>query len=325
MNLKNRIRRNALIAATTLVAAVCMPRPASAQDYGAMVQQSVNRMNQIIANAQQASNNMVQQRMRDPQVQASYQQHLAQSRASGRQAMDFPTYTYNWIHTRGFTREGIAHAQASENGMRANEMAAVQRLRDAQAGRGAAMQQQRDSYFANQGEAGRGLMARALTGRATARRSRCRTHGRRTLATTTKATPITWTSRASTSSAAGTVTGTRSLARTSTAPKVRPREADHGPECGRRHCAHHRALVTAGGLRDTAAPATSGTTVFSIALPIALAASARSNCAWRLIQKCGVVPNNRPRRKAISAEMPASARQIKSIRRCGTPMFFATR
>ena len=161
MNLKNRIRRNALIAATTLVAAVCMPRPASAQDYGAMVQQSVNRMNQIIANAQQASNNMVQQRMRDPQVQASYQQHLAQSRASGRQAMDFPTYTYNWIHTRGFTREGIAHAQASENGMRANEMAAVQRLRDAQAGRGAAMQQQRDSYFANQGEAGRGLMGQS--------------------------------------------------------------------------------------------------------------------------------------------------------------------
>ena len=45
--------------------------------------------------------------------------------------------------------------------MRANEMAAVQRLRDAQAGRGAAMQQQRDSYFANQGEAGRGLMGQS--------------------------------------------------------------------------------------------------------------------------------------------------------------------
>lgn len=116
MNHNNRFRLNALIAATTLVAGVCLPRLASAQDYGAMVQQSMNRMNQIIANAQQASNTMVQQRMRDPQVHASYQQHVAQSRASGRPAMDYPTYTYNYIYTRGFTREGIAHAQASAAG-----------------------------------------------------------------------------------------------------------------------------------------------------------------------------------------------------------------
>ncbi|MEO8133869.1 MAG: hypothetical protein ABI831_07840 [Betaproteobacteria bacterium] len=40
-------------------------------------------------------------------------------------------------------------------------MAAVQRLRDAQASPGAAQQQQRDSYFANQPEAGRGLMGQS--------------------------------------------------------------------------------------------------------------------------------------------------------------------
>ena len=172
MNCTNRFRLNALFTAIKLVAAVSLSGVASAQDYGAMVQQSMNRMNQIIANAQQTSNNMVQQRMRDPEVQASYQQYLAQVRASGRPAMDFPTFTYNYIYTRGFTREGIAHAQANENGMRNNERAALQRLRDAEAGRGAAMQQQRDVYFANQGEAGRGLMGqstyRAANGASTA-------------------------------------------------------------------------------------------------------------------------------------------------------------
>ncbi|MBK7473688.1 MAG: hypothetical protein IPI73_26690 [Betaproteobacteria bacterium] len=40
-------------------------------------------------------------------------------------------------------------------------MAAVQRLRQAEAQRGAAQQQQRDGYFANQQEAGRGLMGQS--------------------------------------------------------------------------------------------------------------------------------------------------------------------
>lgn len=161
MNYTNRVRKHAMIAATTLITAIGLPRLASAQDYGAMVQQSMNRMNQIIANAQQGANNIIQQRMQDPQVHASYQHYVAQCRASGRPAMDYPTYTYNYVYTRGFTREGVAHAQANEAGMRANERAAVQRLRDAEAGRGAAMQQQRDGYFANQGEAGRGLMGQS--------------------------------------------------------------------------------------------------------------------------------------------------------------------
>ena len=154
-------RRHALIAAISLSVAVALPLSASAQDYGAMVQQSMARMNQIVANAQQGVGNIVQQRMRDPQVQASYQQYLAQKRAYGQQAMDYPTYTYNYVYTRGFSREGIAHARNTENGIRANETAAVQGLRDAQANRGAAQQRQRDSYFAGQQEAGRGLMGQS--------------------------------------------------------------------------------------------------------------------------------------------------------------------
>ncbi|MBK7469950.1 MAG: hypothetical protein IPI73_04190 [Betaproteobacteria bacterium] len=161
MKRTNRFRKHALLAATALFAAAALPASVSAQDYGAMVQQSMNRMNQIINNAQQGVNNIVQQRMYDPQVQASYRQYLAQKQAYGQPAMDYPTYTYNYVYTRGFSREGTAVARANEAGIRANEMAAVQRLRQAEARRGAAQQQQRDGYFANQQEAGRGLMGQS--------------------------------------------------------------------------------------------------------------------------------------------------------------------
>lgn len=157
MKRTSRFRRHALLAATALFAAAALPASVCAQDYGAMVQQSMNRMNQIINNAQQGVNNIVQQRMYDPQVQASYRQYLAQKQAYGQPAMDYPTYTYNYVYTRGFSREGTAVAQANEAGIRANERAAVQRLRQAEGQRGSAQQQQRDSYFANQQEAGRGL------------------------------------------------------------------------------------------------------------------------------------------------------------------------
>lgn len=156
-----RLRRHALIAAASLFAAAAAAGPVCAQDYGAMVRQSMNRMNQIINNAQQGVNNIVQQRMHDPQVQAAYQQYLVQRRAYGQPAMDFPTYTYNYVYTRGFSRDGIAFAQANEAGIRANENAAVRRLREAEAQRGAAQQQQRDHYFVNQQEAGRGLMGQS--------------------------------------------------------------------------------------------------------------------------------------------------------------------
>ncbi|CAG0975746.1 hypothetical protein BURK2_01561 [Burkholderiales bacterium] len=161
MKRSNRFRRHALLAATALFAVAALPASVYAQDYGAMVQQSMNRMNQIINNAQQGVNTIVQQRMYDPQVQASYRHYLARAQAHGQPAMDYPTYTYNYVYTRGFSREGTAVAQANEAGIRANERAAVNRLRQAEAQRGAAQQQHRDGYFANQQEAGRGLMGQS--------------------------------------------------------------------------------------------------------------------------------------------------------------------
>ncbi|MBS0433383.1 MAG: hypothetical protein JSR75_00590 [Proteobacteria bacterium] len=133
-----------LAAALALFAAL----PAAAQDYGAMIQQQMAAMNGNIARGQQMVNGMVRQRM-------------AQMRAAGRPPMDYPTYTYNWIYTAGFSAQGIAHARANEAGIARAEQGKVQELRAAEAQRGQAQQLQRDRYVANQQEAGRGLMGQS--------------------------------------------------------------------------------------------------------------------------------------------------------------------
>ena len=151
--------RSALTSLLLCAAGACLP--AHAQDYGAAIQQQMNQMNQNIARGQQMVDGMVRRRMADPQVQAAYQHYVAQARANGQPAMDYPTYTYNWIYTRGFSADGVAAARANEANMSANERAAVQRLRDAEAQRGAAQQAQRDGYFRNQQEAGRQLLGQS--------------------------------------------------------------------------------------------------------------------------------------------------------------------
>lgn len=134
---------------------------ASAQDYGAMVQQQMAQMNQNIARGQQMVNSIVQQRMHDPQVQAAYRQHMAQAAASGRAPMDYPSFTYYYVYTAGYSAQGMAHMRGTEAGIQAREQAAWQGVRQAEANRAAAQQGQRDGYFANQAEAGRGLMGQS--------------------------------------------------------------------------------------------------------------------------------------------------------------------
>ena len=136
-----------------------LPIAAAAQDYGAMIQQQMNAMNQNIARGQQQVNQIVQQRMQDPQVQAAYREYVA--RAGGRPAMDYPTFTYNYVYTNGFSAPGTAQARANEAGIQARERASVQGLRDAQAARGQAQQAQRDGYSRNQQEAGVGLLGQS--------------------------------------------------------------------------------------------------------------------------------------------------------------------
>jgi hypothetical protein len=147
------------LAAALLLA--CCAAAASAQDYAAMIRQSQARQQAIVDAATQRVNGALQQRMQDPQVQASYQQYAWRMQQAGQRPVDFPTYTYQYIYTNGFSAAGIAHMRQNEAGIAQREAAAVQGLRQAEAARGQAQQAQRDGYFRNQQEAGRGLMGQS--------------------------------------------------------------------------------------------------------------------------------------------------------------------
>lgn len=147
------------IAIAALLVAAFTSGGASAQDYNAMIQQRMARMNAIVGQAEQRVAQVVQQRMHDPAVQAAWQQHVA--RSGGRPGMDYPTFTYHYVYTNGFSAAGTAHMRANEAGIQQREAAAWQSLRQAEAARGAAQQGQRDAYAANQQEAGRQLLGQS--------------------------------------------------------------------------------------------------------------------------------------------------------------------
>lgn len=147
------------IGVTLALAVLSFATLAQAQDYGAMLEHQKRLMNENIARGQQMVEQNVRQRMQDPQVQASYRQYVA--RSGGRPAMDYPTFTYQYIYTNGFSAQGIAHARSVEAGNQAREQAAWQGLQQAQAERGQAQQGLQESRFRNQQEAGRGLMGQS--------------------------------------------------------------------------------------------------------------------------------------------------------------------
>ena len=148
-----------LFASLSIALSAWLPLAAQAQDYGAMIQQQMALMNQRLAQGQNMVQQMVQQRMQDPRVQQAWQQYLAQT--GDRPAMDYPTFTYNYIYTNGFSAAGIQHARNTEARNQAAERNAYDGYRQAQQQRAAAMQDQRNGYFAQQQEAGRGLMGRS--------------------------------------------------------------------------------------------------------------------------------------------------------------------
>ena len=150
-----------LIATAALAVAAALPTAASAQDYGAMLRQAQMQSNQMTQQMNQVMGGMLQQKMQDPQVRAGYAQYLANMRSRGLPAVDFPTYTEKYIATRGFTPEGMAFARNVDAGIQAQQQAGIRGLREAEAARGAAQQGNRDSYFRNQQEAGRGLMGQS--------------------------------------------------------------------------------------------------------------------------------------------------------------------
>ena len=147
------------IAIAALLVAAVASGGARAQDYNAMIQQSMARMNAIVGQAERQVGQVVQQRMHDPAVQAAWQQYVA--RSGGRPGMDYPTFTYYYVYTNGFSAAGMARMRANEAGIQQREAAAWQGLRQAEAARGAAQQGQRDAYAAHQQEAGRQLMGQS--------------------------------------------------------------------------------------------------------------------------------------------------------------------
>lgn len=141
-----------------LILLAVLPMLARAQNYEAMIQQQMQQMNTMIARGQQQANQIVQQRMQDPAVQASYQQYLQQMAAAGRQPMNYQTYAYYHVYTNGFSAQGMAHMRNTESGIQQREQASWQGYQQAQQQRGQAQQAWQNGYYNNQQEAGRQLM-----------------------------------------------------------------------------------------------------------------------------------------------------------------------
>ncbi len=143
-------------AAALIMAATC----ASAQNIDqlqGMINAEMGQMNANINAGQQQINAMVQQRMQDPQVQASYQAYLRQCQMSRQYPMDFPTYTYNYIYTNGFSAQGTALARANENANNTKVYNAWQGEQQAEAARGQAQAGYAEGYQANNAEFGNTL------------------------------------------------------------------------------------------------------------------------------------------------------------------------
>lgn len=121
-------------------------------DYGAMINQQMQIMQQRNMQMQQMQNTIVQQNMQNPQVQAMYRQHLAQ----GGQ-MSFPQFAYMYAATGGFSQQGIQNYRNSESQNQRNEQNAYQGYLNAQRERGQAQQQYMDGYHRNNQEFGNTL------------------------------------------------------------------------------------------------------------------------------------------------------------------------
>ncbi len=156
----NRItprRRNPLSLAPIALLAIATGH-ACGQDYSAMINQALARQNAIVDQAQAQARQIVEANMRDPVVIQAWQQHQWLARQQGQPALDLASFAYQYAATAGFSGPGMRHYQRSSQEIAANEQAAWQGLRQAEAARGAAQAQWADSQSRNQQEAGRGLL-----------------------------------------------------------------------------------------------------------------------------------------------------------------------
>jgi hypothetical protein len=127
----------------------------TAQDFTRM---DINGMNnafnaRLNAAATTTTNSIVSSNLRNPQVQAMYRQHVAQG---GQYSAE--QFAYMYAATGGFTPQGTAYFQATENRNRAAEMNAYNGLREAQANRANAQANLWAGYHRNNAEFGNQLM-----------------------------------------------------------------------------------------------------------------------------------------------------------------------
>jgi hypothetical protein len=136
---------------------------AHAQYNDALMSQQIAAMNAAmtanLARGQQQVNQVVQQRMQDPAVQRAWQGYLQQT--GGRPQMDYPSFTYWYIYSAGFSADGMRHVRNTEHGIQQREQASRAALRQAEWERGQAQAQQRQHYSERQQEAGRQLQGQS--------------------------------------------------------------------------------------------------------------------------------------------------------------------
>lgn len=143
--------------AALLVAGLSVSGAALAQDYGAAINAQMNAMNNMLNSGQQQINVWVAQKMRDPKVQAGYQAYVANARAQGMPVQDFPTWTYNYIYTNGYSAEGKAAAMRNNAINTAKVGKAASDLRAAERARGDAQANMSQHFSNNQTEFGKQL------------------------------------------------------------------------------------------------------------------------------------------------------------------------
>lgn len=156
----------ARLALLTIAAAACWATPASTQvyyngydigpDYGAMLNQQLQRSQQLDREMQARTADIVQRTMQNPDCYAKYQQHLAQGGT-----LSYPQFAYQYAATGGFTPDGIQRYRASERQNQQKEHQAWQDWQRAQRERGQAQQQYADGYSRNQNQAGDVLQGRS--------------------------------------------------------------------------------------------------------------------------------------------------------------------
>lgn len=103
-----------------LIVVVLLAERVHAQDYDAMMNQAMQGFNNLNAQMQAAEQNIVQQNMQNPQIQAQYQQYLAQGGN-----MPFNQYAYYYAATGGFTEGGTRAFQQNERNIQQREGQAV--------------------------------------------------------------------------------------------------------------------------------------------------------------------------------------------------------